>query len=41
MATGAYLLNLGVVDYHEAWALQRSLAAAVTLRAIPDTILLV
>ncbi len=40
MATGAYLLNLGVVDYHEAWALQRSLAAAVTKRAIPDTILL-
>ncbi|CAB4682225.1 MAG: lipoyl(octanoyl) transferase LipB [Actinobacteria bacterium] len=40
MATGAYLLNLGVVDYHEAWALQRSLAAAVTQRAIPDTILL-
>jgi lipoyl(octanoyl) transferase len=40
MATGAYLLNLGVVDYHEAWALQRSLAAAVTQRAIPDTVLL-
>jgi lipoyl(octanoyl) transferase len=40
VATGAYLLNLGLVDYHEAWALQRSLAAAVTQRAIPDTILL-
>ena len=39
MARGAYLLNLGLVDYEEAWDLQRSLAAAVTQGAIPDTVL--
>src|SRR5438067_5729978 len=36
---GAYFLNLGAVDYREAWELQRSLAAAVSQGAIPDTIL--
>ena len=37
---GAYLMNLGQVGYHEAWELQRSLAAAVGQGAIPDTVLL-
>ncbi len=36
----AYLLNLGVVEYREAWDVQRSLAAAVSQGAIPDTVLL-
>ena len=36
---GAYLLNLGRTGYHEAWELQRSLAAAVSQGAIPDTVL--
>jgi lipoyl(octanoyl) transferase len=40
MTHGAYLMNLGVTDYLEAWELQRSLAAAVTQGAIPDTVLL-
>jgi lipoyl(octanoyl) transferase len=40
MARGAYLLSLGVVPYTEAWDLQRSLAAAVSQGAIPDTIVL-
>jgi lipoyl(octanoyl) transferase len=40
VATGAYLLNLGTVPYREAWDLQRSLAAAVSQGAIPDTVLL-
>ncbi len=35
---GAYLLNLGVVPYTEAVVLQRSLAAAVSQRAIPETV---
>ena len=33
-------MNLGLVPYLEAWDLQRSLAAAVSQGAIPDTILL-
>jgi lipoyl(octanoyl) transferase len=37
---GAYLLNLGVTPYLEAWDLQRALAAAVSQGAIPDTIIL-
>jgi lipoyl(octanoyl) transferase len=37
---GTYLLNLGAVPYLEAWDLQRSLAAAVSQGAIPDTVLL-
>ena len=39
MSRGAYLLNLGRVPYSEAWDLQRSLAAAVSQGAIPDTVL--
>jgi lipoyl(octanoyl) transferase len=35
-----YLYNLGRVPYREAWDLQRSLAAAVSQGAIPDTVLL-
>jgi lipoyl(octanoyl) transferase len=38
--SGAYLMQLGLVPYREAWALQRSLAGAVSQRAIPDTVLL-
>src|SRR5439155_15322525 len=37
---GAYLLNLGETPYGEAWDLQRSLAAAVSQGAIPDTVVL-
>src|SRR4051794_32845326 len=40
MSQGAYLLNAGTVPYAEAWDLQRSLAAAVSQRAIPDSIVL-
>ena len=40
MARGAYLYNLGRVPYTEAWDLQRSLAAAVSQGAIPDTVLM-
>jgi lipoyl(octanoyl) transferase len=36
MATGAYLLELGLVPYREAWDLQRALAGAVSQGAIPD-----
>ena len=39
MASGAYLMNLGRVDYQEAWDLQRSLAAAVGRRAVPETVI--
>lgn len=39
--TGAYLLELpGLTPYAEALALQRSLAGAVSQRAIPDTVIL-
>ena len=37
---GAYVMNLGLVPYREAWELQRSVAEAVSQGAIPDTILL-
>ena len=37
---GAYVMNLGLVPYREAWELQRSIAAAVSQGAVPDTILL-
>ena len=37
---GAYLLNLGPTPYREAWELQRSLAAAVSQGAVPDTVVL-
>src|SRR5438105_3370076 len=40
MSSGAYLLNAGTLPYGEAWDLQRALAAAVSQRAIPDTIVL-
>jgi lipoyl(octanoyl) transferase len=40
MASGAYLMNLGRVGYREAWDLQRSLAAALSQGAIPETVLL-
>jgi len=40
MTTPGYLLSLGVTPYREAWELQRSLAAAVSQGAIPDTIVL-
>ena len=36
----AYVLNLGLVPYSEAWELQRSIADAVTQGALPDTVLL-
>jgi lipoyl(octanoyl) transferase len=40
VARPAYLLNLGTVPYVDAWDLQRSLAAAVSQGAIPDTVIL-
>jgi lipoyl(octanoyl) transferase len=36
MSTGAYLLDLDLVPYREAWDLQRALAGAVSQGAIPD-----
>jgi len=38
VSRGAYLLDLGVVPYREAWELQRALAGAVSQRAIPETV---
>jgi lipoyl(octanoyl) transferase len=40
VARGAYLLNLGLTPYLEALELQRSLAAAVSQGAIPETVVL-
>jgi lipoyl(octanoyl) transferase len=40
LALGAYLLNLGLTPYAEAWDLQRALAGAVSQGAIPDTVIL-
>ncbi len=40
MSRGAYLLSLGQVPYAEASQLQRSLAGAVSQRAIPETVIL-
>jgi lipoyl(octanoyl) transferase len=40
VARGAYLLNLGVTPYLEAWELQRSLASRVAAGELPDTVLL-
>jgi len=37
---GAYLMQLGLVPYGEAFALQRSLAGAVSQGAIPETVVL-
>jgi len=39
MSRGAYSMNLGRVEYLAAWELQRSLAAAVSQGAVPDTVL--
>jgi lipoyl(octanoyl) transferase len=39
VSRGAYSIDLGTVDYQAAWDLQRSLAAAVSQGAIPDTVL--
>ena len=39
MNQGAYLLNLGLVPYGEAFELQRSLAGAVSQGAIPETVI--
>jgi lipoyl(octanoyl) transferase len=36
----AYVLNLGLVPYGEAWDLQRSVADAVSQGGLPDTVLL-
>ena len=38
-ARGAYLMNVGLVPYGEAHELQRSLAGAVSQRAIPETVI--
>jgi len=38
--SGAYLLDAGLVPYREGLELQRSLAAAVSQRAIPETVVL-
>jgi lipoyl(octanoyl) transferase len=40
VSRGAYLLNLQLTPYLEAWELQRSLAAAVSQGAIPETVIL-
>jgi lipoyl(octanoyl) transferase len=40
VAEPAYLLNLGLTPYLEAWELQRALAGAVSQGAIPDTIVM-
>jgi lipoyl(octanoyl) transferase len=39
MSNGAYLMNLGLVPYGEAFELQRSLAGAVSQGAIPETVM--
>jgi lipoyl(octanoyl) transferase len=39
VSRGAYLMNLGLVPYAEAFALQRSLAGAVSQGAIPETVI--
>jgi lipoyl(octanoyl) transferase len=40
VSRGAYLLNVARTPYEEAWAIQRSLAAAVSQGAIPDVVIL-
>jgi len=40
VASGAYLLDAGLVPYREALELQQALAAAVSQRAIPETVVL-
>ena len=39
VSRGAYLMSLGLVPYAEAFALQRSLAGAVSQGAIPETVI--
>jgi lipoyl(octanoyl) transferase len=39
MSRGAYLLNLGLVRYAEAFELQHSLAGAVSQGAVPETVI--
>src|SRR5437764_1180845 len=39
MSRGAYLLDLGLVPYQEAWDVQRSLAGAVPAGAAPDPVI--
>ena len=39
MSDGAYVLDLGLVPYREAWQVQRSLAGAVSQGAIPETVI--
>jgi lipoyl(octanoyl) transferase len=39
VSRGAYVLDLGLVPYREAWDVQRSLAAAVSQGAIPETVI--
>ena len=36
---GAYLMNLGLVPYGEAFELQRAVAGAVSQRAVPETVI--
>ena len=38
--TDALLVDLGLVDYREAWELQRAVAAAVAEGELPDTVLM-
>ncbi|HEV2711770.1 MAG TPA: lipoyl(octanoyl) transferase LipB [Gaiellaceae bacterium] len=40
MSRSAYIVNLGLVPYLEAWERQRALAAAVLRGEVPDTVLL-
>ena len=40
MSRPGYLLNLGLTPYREAWDLQRSISAAVSQDAIPDTVIM-
>jgi len=39
VSDGAYVLDLGLVPYREAWQVQRSLAGAVSQGAIPETVI--
>ena len=39
MAPTAHLVDLGTIDYREAWELQRTVAAAVAAGDAPDTVL--
>jgi lipoyl(octanoyl) transferase len=40
VSRGAYLMNLGLVPYGEAFELQRSLAGAVSQGAVPETVII-